>query len=96
MSDETDQAHFEHDCERCIFLGSWTGAPYGAEGNDKCRRFDLYVCKNKRSPNLDSWIARWGSEGSEYFSSHPPAAFAQPYRPPAWELEIARRIAERT
>lgn len=56
---------FVHDCNHCIYLGQY-------------EEFDLYWCKNKTYPRLDSVIARYSSEGSNYISSHPPGAFADP------------------
>lgn len=52
MSDE-DTPQFEHDCDRCLFLGRYNNV-------------DLYVCA--RSNIADTVIARHSSEGSDYTS----------------------------
>lgn len=51
---------YRHDCADCVFMGS-----HG--------EFDVYVCVDKRkdhvlSKQLDSLIARGGSDPSDYFS----------------------------
>ena len=88
----TDPPQFIHDCDRCIFLGRWHGSVYNGE---EAKDYDLYVCVHRGNRNLDSWLARYGNHGSEYLSSHPPEAFAQPYTQQPWEQEVARRFAEK-
>lgn len=88
----TEQPQFVHDCDRCIFLGRWRGRAYGYLPETE---YDLYVCVNRGHRPLDSWLARYGNHGSEYLSSHPPEAFAQPYTQQPWEQEVARRFAEK-
>ena len=44
---------YKHDCDVCIFLGSFQlGVDY-----------DLYLCKARKT-----LVARWGSEGNQYDS----------------------------
>ena len=49
--------HFQHDCDRCVSLGT-----FSHEGRD----YDLYSCDQGSLGN--TVIARYGNEGSEYFS----------------------------
>lgn len=65
-----EKPRFRHDCESCLFFGN-------------CGELDLYVCLSKRSwkrdhPNLDSMILRAGNVPNDYYSFHPPDAFADP------------------
>jgi hypothetical protein len=50
---------FEHDCEKCYFMGHWRASPEGVI-------YDAYVCS---STHWDSVILRFGSEGGEYLSA---------------------------
>ncbi len=43
---------FQHDCEKCIYLGEWQG-------------HDLYWCAQGGRPTV---IARWGDDGPNYQS----------------------------
>jgi hypothetical protein len=61
---------FQHDCDRCTYLGTVQ--------NKGGHFFDLYWCANASHPALSSVLCRYGSEGPEYSSSHPPEAFAGP------------------
>lgn len=55
---------YQHDCERCIFLGNM---PYsGRWVPEGVISVDLYVCL--QSINGATFIARFGDEGSEYMS----------------------------
>ena len=49
-----------HDCERCHFLGHTIGGG---------RRTDLYVCDRPGSNLPPTLIARFGDEGSHYYST---------------------------
>lgn len=55
---------FEHDCDKCKFLGRYT---YGASFMDGPREttVDLYSCKGRFELSL---IARFSSEGPDYSS----------------------------
>lgn len=89
---------YTHDCRQCIFLGRWRGVAHSwalKHGKASEEDYDLYVCLNPNHPNLDSWLCRYGNQGHEYLSSHPSAAFAQPYKQQPWEAEIEKRIKER-
>ena len=61
--------HHTHDCDRCVHFGTvdWEGIPA-----------DLYWCAKPEHPSLDSVLVRYGSNGPEYWSAHPPEAFADP------------------
>ncbi len=50
---------FWHDCDACKFLGQF-------------EEYDLYWCINPSHRPLDSLLFRFGNEGCEYLSSHPP------------------------
>jgi hypothetical protein len=82
-----EKPKFEHDCEKCVFLGRW----YTNETDD----YDFYWCDKLGLPNLASVIARYGNEGREYLSSHPPGAFADPndywLKSTDWYRELIRR-----
>lgn len=62
---------FRHDCDNCLFFG-------------QCGELDLYVCLNKHNwkrpenSNIDSMLLRAGNVPSNYYSFHPPEAFADP------------------
>lgn len=64
----------QHDCDRCVYLGTINRDRFGddVDGN----KIDCYWCKSPSSPNLDSVIGRFGSNGPDYSSSLPPEAFA--------------------
>ena len=47
-----------HDCDKCIYLGTIF------------KEFDLYICRDNKFPDLDSYLIRYGDEGSEYLSIH--------------------------
>jgi hypothetical protein len=55
------QKLFEHDCDRCDFLGSYRDS----DGRD-C---DLYYADHGGTP--DTVIARYSNEGSDYMSGMP-------------------------
>lgn len=82
-----EDAKFTHDCKCCIYCGST---------NHDGEHIDLYYCKVGRDdfPALASLIARWGDEGWEYASSHPPEAFAEGFVPEAWEKLVVSRARE--
>jgi type 1 glutamine amidotransferase len=61
--------NYTHDCTKCIYLGSIKKRHPGDNA------IDCYVCLDKENPSLHSIIGRFGSEGEEYYSSHPPEAF---------------------
>lgn len=61
---------FQHDCKKCVFLGGMISKSRGM--------LDIYWCPSKNK-NLSSIIGRYGSDGHEYYSSHPPEAFAGPF-----------------
>jgi hypothetical protein len=51
------QPRFEHDCEKCVFLGR-LGLPEGY--------YDLYFCEQGR--DFPTVIARFGDDGPDYNS----------------------------
>jgi hypothetical protein len=53
----------EHDCSKCIFLGSFTPK----EGNCDKNIYDLYYHPDEE-PVFRSLIARYGNEGGSYLS----------------------------
>lgn len=69
-----------HDCEKCIFLGRSDDSKEGAQ-------IDVYWCVSPSMRSLDSVIGRFGSDGPDYFSSHPPEAMSDP----SGYLDIAKR-----
>jgi hypothetical protein len=69
-----------HDCEHCIYLGTFFDAVIHEEpGTLKKEAIDCYWCRRgkEKCPNLCSVLGRFGSEGQEYLSSHPFEAFAE-------------------
>lgn len=60
---------YVHNCNKCIFLGTV---------DSENTKMDLYWCVSNTMRSLDSLIARYGNEGSNYASYHPPDAFAYP------------------
>jgi len=54
---ETASPKWQHDCERCTYLGA-TPDIDGAQ-------LDLYICAQQKIPTV---IARYGHEGHQYFS----------------------------
>lgn len=48
------EPRFQHDCDKCMFLG-------------QVDEYDLYRCENPKNP-FQSHIARSGSEGPSYMS----------------------------
>ena len=55
---------YQHDCERCIFLGNMSYS--GRWVPEGIISVDLYVCLQRI--NGATFIARFGDEGSEYMS----------------------------
>lgn len=89
---------FKHDCDKCIYLGSWRGVAFDwalKHGKKSEEDFDLYLCTNPSHPTLNNWLARYGGGAAQYLSSHPPAAFARGYTQQPWEKEIEKRIKEK-
>jgi hypothetical protein len=80
---------FTHDCNGCVYLGT-----YDKHVRGEFNRWDLYWCKSKNE-NLSSLIARYGDEGHEYRSSHPPEAFCVDYEPTEIERETLARALVR-
>lgn len=76
---------FVHDCKACRDLGSFDDPEHG--------HLDLYWCVNPSYRNLDSLLARYGDDGPEYVSAHPPEAFSDPVLllRREWYREILRR-----
>lgn len=66
---QTRPPRYQHDCDKCTYLGQF-------EDQEQSEIYDLYWCKNPQEPILDSVIARYGNDGHEYRSSHPPGAFS--------------------
>ena len=66
MSETTAHPKFVHDCEDCIFLGTWIG-PVFADDDDRQMVWDLYYHRVPGSLR-DTVIARYGSDGSQYQS----------------------------
>lgn len=54
---ESNEKHYKHKCDSCIFLGNWT--EYGLF------IYDLYFCNQD---NLPTVIARYGNDPSHYHS----------------------------
>jgi len=77
----TEKPHFIHDCERCIFLGNYSGDWY-----DKA---DLYWCKPTTGPTV---IVRYGDDGPEYSSG---MVFAKPVVGNPALLEAKKRALEK-
>lgn len=77
-----DQPRYEHDCERCVWLGRY-------------KTYDFWWCPSSEGPTFASVIGRWSSDGPDYISMHPPGAFAHPLKERAWYTEILRRAQER-
>jgi hypothetical protein len=46
---------FEHDCNRCVYLGSDS-------------EHDFYICKDENHPQWSTLLARFGSRGDQYCS----------------------------
>lgn len=67
---------YTHDCDKCVFLGSY---------DEK----DMYYCPQE---GLDTVIARFSDEGSDYISGLPIAVYEMAYHvsPP---LRVAYLIA---
>lgn len=66
--DKENGPQHEHDSECCTFLG-------------RHGKVDIWWCEkkgNRVSMSLTSVLGRYGSDGPEYASSHPPQAFAEP------------------
>lgn len=87
---------FKHDCDRCRFLGRWRGKVY--EESETEQDYDLYVCQStgkepySRGPVfLDSWLARYSDDGSEYISGSPPRQDTKFYCPP-WMMAVWMRL----
>lgn len=59
---------FTHDCTACVFLGRYSRPPGQLLFTLK-NEFDLYFCKASNRC-LDTVVARFGNEGSEYASGH--------------------------
>lgn len=59
----TDTPQYEHDCDSCTFLGSFTTTDRTAGGVE--HPYDLYVCGNTIDMTL---LARASSEPSDYGS----------------------------
>lgn len=58
---------YQHDCEACTFLGTWTGNQTHFEGTTGGEgTWDLYFCGTHTRGSV---ICRYGDEGSEYCSS---------------------------
>lgn len=55
------QPHYQHDCESCVYLGSYTINPDWDGGSTT---YDLYHCGNQ----YPTVIARYSSEGGDYLS----------------------------
>lgn len=59
---EFEKPLYTHDCEHCVFLGTWVREVEGLLN----QTFDLYVCP--RGTLGTNCIARWGNDGPEYSS----------------------------
>ncbi len=68
-----------HDCDTCIYLGTIKPRTTDGKATDTEQFIDCYWCADTTHPGLSSVIGRYGSEGSEYASSHPPESFAMKY-----------------
>jgi hypothetical protein len=73
-----DHPRYQHDCQKCKYLGQF-------------EEYDFYWCKSHNLPTLDSILARYGSDGPEYLSSHPPGAFCGESNQFPWYVEILKR-----
>lgn len=63
----------KHNCTRCVYLGTVYD-----RANEKRNPIDCYWCASPTKETLCSVLGRYGSEGSEYMSSHSPEAFSGP------------------
>ena len=65
------QPVWQHDCKSCLYLG--TIKPRSKDDEP----VDCYWCKHgpESAPTNVSMLGRYGNEGHEYASSHPPEAF---------------------
>lgn len=52
--------NYEHDCDKCIFLGSWNDLEPSFQ-----KTYDLYFCSQH---NLPTVVARYGNDGPDYHS----------------------------
>lgn len=59
--DTIESPAFEHDCEKCIFVGGDTPQ----DGEPRVNQVDMYL---HRSPNRTTLIRRYSSEPSDYQS----------------------------
>lgn len=55
---------FEHDCDACVFLGTWRKNP----DCDNQEDFDLYVCEAFTNLSSINCLARFGNDGPDYAS----------------------------
>ena len=65
-----DEPKYLHDCANCKFLGLWVGSPKDIR--------DLYICIHKKDASL---IARYGNDGSDYWSAPLGVAMMYMYDP---------------
>jgi hypothetical protein len=78
----------KHDCTHCVFLGTYLDNKVNNIQGTR-DEIDCYWCDKPDFPSLSSILGRYGSEGPEYFSYHPPEAFADKHfleRAQAWYL----------
>lgn len=55
---------YTHDCDKCLFLGTWRKNP----DCDNQQDFDLYVCEALTNLPSTNCVARYGSDGPDYAS----------------------------
>lgn len=58
MDSSANTKNYEHDCDKCIFLGSWDDADQSV-----ITTYDLYFCPQH---NLPTVVARYGNDGPDY------------------------------
>ncbi len=63
-----DEPLFEHDCDKCHFLGTYAQLVEGDQRDDvaEFKPCDLYFCDK---PRIVEFIARWSSDGPDYSSN---------------------------
>lgn len=62
----TVSPRWQHDCERCVFLGHVVHHGLLTDGRREPFAVDLYACKNRLDTTL---VGRWSSDGCNYTSS---------------------------
>lgn len=88
---EPNAPQFQHDCDRCEFLGRWRGKMTNNPGQTDWD-FDLYYADHGGIWPIGTYIARFGNDGDEYISGIGETIFAwHPCLRAAAELWKARQ-----